>query len=141
MDLPHVWTPWLKNALVTADDVIIVATPDLASLRNAKNIIDLLKTARPNDAAPRLVLNQMDVPGRPEIPVKDFTAALGVEPSCLIPFDAKLFGGASNNGQMIAEIGQGGKVAEALNQLTAAITGRTPEIKAKKSFLANLFKK
>ena len=141
MDLPHVWTPWLKNALITADDVIIVATPDLASLRNAKNIIDLLKAARPNDAAPRLVLNQMDLPGRPEIPVKDFTAALGVEPSCLIPFDAKLFGGASNNGQMIAEVAQGGKVAEALNQLTAAITGRTPEIKAKKSFIANLFKK
>ena len=42
---------------------------------------------------------------------------------------------------MIAEVGQGGKVAEALNQLTAAVTGRMPEAKAKKSFLANLFKK
>jgi len=141
MDLPHVWTPWLKQNLISADDVVIVATPDLASLRNAKNIIDLLKASRPNDQAPRLVLNQMEVPGRPEIPVKDFTAALGLEPCCLIPFDAKLFGQASNNGQMIAEVGAGSKVGEALTQLTALITGRTPEVKPKKSFLQTLFKK
>lgn len=141
MDLPHVWTPWLRQNLIAADDVVIVATPDLASLRNAKNIIDLLKAARPNDQAPRLVLNQMEVPGRPEIPVKDFTAALGLEPCCLIPFDAKLFGQASNNGQMIAEVGAASKVGEALTQLTALITGRTPEVKPKKSFLQSLFKK
>lgn len=140
MDLPHVWTPWLRNNLIAADEVVIVATPDLASLRNAKNIIDLLKQSRPNDAPPRLVLNQTEMPGRPEIPVKDFTAALGVEPTVLIPFDAKLFGQASNNGQMIAECGPASKVADALTQLTAAITGRTPEIKAKASFLDSLFK-
>ena len=143
MDLPHIWTPWLKHNLIAADEVVIVATPDLASLRNAKNIIDLLKHSRPNDSAPKLVLNQMEMPGRPEIPVKDFTAALGVEPCCLIPFDAKLFGSASNNGQMIAECGPTTKVAESLRQLTASITGRTPEPKVKKStsFLGNLFKK
>jgi len=144
MDLPHTWTPWVRSNLVTADDVIIVATPDLASLRNAKNIIDLLKHARPNDSAPRLVLNQTEMPGRPEIPVKDFTAALGIEPVCLIPFDAKLFGGAANNGQMIAELQPAGKVAEAFNTLTAAISGRAPATAAKKggtSFLAGLFKK
>ncbi len=145
MDLPHVWTPWLKANLIAADDVVIVATPDLASLRNAKNIIDLLKHARPNDQAPRLVLNQVDMPGRPEIPVKDFTAALGIEPCCLIPFDAKLFGQASNNGQMVAETAPTSKVADAIGQLTATVTGRVPEPKAKKqkssSFLGNLFKK
>ena len=144
MDLPHTWTPWVRSNLITADDVIIVATPDLASLRNAKNIIDLLKHARPNDSAPRLVLNQMDVPGRPEIPVKDFTAALGLEPVCLIPFDAKLFGGAANNGQMLAEVQPAGKVADAFNILTAAITGRTTATTGRKggtSFLATLFKK
>ncbi len=144
MDLPHTWTPWVRSNLITADDVIIVATPDLASLRNAKNIIDLLKHARPNDSAPRLVLNQMDMPGRPEIPVKDFVAALGLEPVCQIPFDAKLFGGAANNGQMIAEVQPSGKVADAFSALTAAVTGRAPANAAKKggsSFLSSLFKK
>src|SRR5258706_14575905 len=58
LDLPHVWQPWVKAALLAADDVVIVAAPDLTSLRNAKHIIDLLKAARPNDAPPRLVVNQ-----------------------------------------------------------------------------------
>ena len=143
MDLPHLWSPWLKANLIAADEVVIVATPDLASLRNAKNIIDLLKHSRPNDSAPKLVLNQTEMPGRPEIPVKDFTAALGIEPCALIPFDAKLFGQASNNGQMLSEVAPAGKVADAMAQLTARITGRNPEPKTKKSssFLGNLFKK
>jgi len=143
MDLPHLWSPWLKANLIAADEVVIVATPDLASLRNAKNIIDLLRHSRPNDAAPKLVLNQTETPGRPEIPVKDFTAALGIEPCALIPFDAKLFGQASNNGQMLNEVAPAGKVADAMAQLTARITGRNPEPKTRKSssFLGNLFKK
>ena len=72
LDLPHGWTPWIKAALLAADDVVIVATPDLTSLRNAKNIIELVKNARPNDTPPRLVINQVGMPKRPEIPVQGF---------------------------------------------------------------------
>lgn len=131
MDLPHVWTPWLKKCLIAADEVVIVATPDLASLRNAKNLIELLKSFRPNDNPPRVVLNQVDMPGRPEIPVKDFTAALGLAPACTIAFDAKTFGQAANNGQMIAECAPASKAHEALLTLTSTITGRAPETKKK----------
>ncbi len=60
---------------------MIVATPDLTSLRNAKNIVELVKSARPNDAPPRLVLNQVGMPKRPEIPAKDFAETMGVEPA------------------------------------------------------------
>ncbi|HCK83671.1 MAG TPA: pilus assembly protein CpaE, partial [Hyphomonadaceae bacterium] len=38
LDLPHTWTSWVKHILLAADDVIVVAGPDLASLRNTKNI-------------------------------------------------------------------------------------------------------
>lgn len=142
MDLPHTWSPWVKQNLIAADDVIIVATPDLASLRNAKNIIDLLKNARPNDKAPKVVLNQVETPGRPEIPLKDFTAALGIEPIVEVPFDAKLFGQAANNGQMVNELDPKAKASQALAALTGAVTGRAVEVKTvKKSLLASLFKK
>ena len=43
VDLPHSWTPWTKRVLLQADEVVITAAPDLANLRNAKNIVDLLK--------------------------------------------------------------------------------------------------
>ena len=41
--------------LVSADDILIVAAPDLANLRNAKNMVDLLRAARPNDHRPYLL--------------------------------------------------------------------------------------
>jgi pilus assembly protein CpaE len=142
MDLPHIWSPWLKNCLVSADDVVIVATPDLASLRNAKNMIDLLKSYRPNDKPPRVVLNQTEMPGRPEIPRKDFTAALGIEPICSIPFDPKTFGVASNNGQMIGELAPNSRANEALADIVMAITGRARDVKKPSgSLLSKLFKK
>ncbi len=142
MDLPHVWSAWMKQTLLGADDVVIVATPDLASLRNAKNLFDLIRQARPNDAPPRLVLNQVGVPGRPEIPVKDFAAALGVEPSLVLPFDPKTFGQAANNGQMVLESGAKTKTAEGLIHLAQLICRReAPPQRASKSIFSGLLKK
>ena len=141
LDLPHLWSNWMRRVLLGADEVVITAVPDLASLRNAKNIVDLLRQARPNDQPPRLVLNQMGMPGRPEIPTKDFSAALGVDNVLFLPFDAKLFGQAANNGQMIAEVNARSKSAEALQSLAQLIARRDPPPAQKTSALAGLFKR
>jgi pilus assembly protein CpaE len=125
LDLPHGWAPWIRNALLAADDVVIVATPDLTSLRNAKNIIELVKGARPNDNPPRLVINQVGMPRRPEIPSKDFAETMGVEPSAIIAFDPALFGQAANNGQMVIEVQPKAPVSESVRRLCRALTGRT----------------
>jgi pilus assembly protein CpaE len=124
LDLPHAWTPWKRRMLVTSDDVVVVAEPDLASLRNAKNIVDLIRAARPNDAPPRVVLNKIGLPGRPEIPLKDFGEALGLTPCMMVTFDAKLFGQAANNGQMLSEVGPKSKQAESLELLARMISRR-----------------
>ena len=124
LDLPHLWSAWIRRILLASDEVVLVAAPDLASLRNAKNMVDLMRQHRPNDAPPRLVLNQVGVPGRPEIPVKDFSDALGLEPALVLPFDPKLFGKAANNGQMIQEIMPKSKAAEGLDYLAQLISRR-----------------
>lgn len=141
LDLPHVWTAWKRKILLSSDDLVIVATPDLASLRNAKNMIDLVRRARPNDAPPRLVLNQVGIPGRPEIPVKDFGEALGLAPALCLPFDPKLFGQAANNGQMISEVGPKSRSAEGLDHLAQQIARREAPAPQKTSLLSTLFKK
>jgi pilus assembly protein CpaE len=144
LDLPHAWTPWKRRMLTTSDDVVVVAEPDLASLRNAKNIVDLVRAARPNDAPPRVVLNKVGVPGRPEIPLKDFGEALGLTPSMSIMFDAKLFGQAANNGQMLQEVGPKSKQAESFDILARMISRReTGEAPAPRptSFLDRLLRK
>ena len=124
LDLPHQWWSWARSSVYGADEVIITATPDLASLRNAKHIYDTINATRPHDAAPKIVLNQVGLPKRPEIPVKDFADALGVEPSLVLPFDAMTFGTAANNGQMVAEMAADSRVAEGFVQLAALLTGR-----------------
>ena len=111
LDVPHQWTGWTRRTLVSADDILIVAAPDLANLRNSKNLVDLLRAARPNDHRPFYCLNQVGVPKRPEIKSGDFAKALDDEPIASIPFDPQLFGTAANNGQMIAEISASHKTA------------------------------
>jgi pilus assembly protein CpaE len=133
VDMPHVWTPWVKACLIAADEIVVVATPDLASLRNAKNLIDLVRHARPNDSPPRLVINQAGMPKRPEIPAKDFAETMGVEPTTIIPFDAALFGQAGNNGQMVLEIAAKSPVAESLSKLARTLVGRETPAAADKS--------
>jgi pilus assembly protein CpaE len=50
VDVPHLWSGWARRILVSADEVVVIASPDLANLRNAKNLIDNVKNARLNDA-------------------------------------------------------------------------------------------
>ena len=123
VDVPNMWAPWIKYTLISADQVVITATPELASLRNAKNIVDMLKLARPNDAPPKLVLNQVGVAKRPEIPAADFGKAVGIDVSCVIPYDAQTFGTAQSNGQMIFEVAAKSKAADALTGLVQMIAG------------------
>lgn len=133
LDIPNLWTVWSKQLLMGADDVVITSTPDLASLRNTKNIFDFLTAARPNDKAPLIILNQVGVQKRPEIPVAEFSKAIGVEPTVVIPFDAHVFGTASTNGQMLSEVGPKSKAAEQVAMLGQLLIGKNPEAPSHKS--------
>lgn len=138
LDLPHTWTRWMRQTLMAADEVVIVAQPDLAGLRNAKNLYDMVKVGRPNDAPPKVVLNMVGVPKRPEIPVKDFAEALGSEPALVLPYDPQLFGTASNNGQMVFDVSPQSKCAEGLDHLAQLLTGKVAAPKPKESMLDKL---
>jgi pilus assembly protein CpaE len=131
LDIPHQWTGWSKRTLIAADDILIVAAPDLANLRNAKNMLDLLRTARPNDRRPSYCLNMVGVPKRPEIKPADFAKALDDQPVAVIPFEPPVFGTAANNGQMIAELSSSHRTAETFRQLAQMLTGRADTKKSK----------
>jgi pilus assembly protein CpaE len=141
LDVPHIWSGWTKRLLVSADDILVVAGPDLANLRNAKNMVDLLRTARPNDHKPYYCLNQVGVPKRPEITPADFAKALEDHPLVVIPFEPQLFGTAANNGQMIAEVSANHKSAEMFRQLAQVLTGRAEAKRARGGLLTPLLAK
>jgi pilus assembly protein CpaE len=123
LDIPHMWTSSTRRVLLSCDEVILVATPDLTSLRNARSFFDTMRMARPNDAAPRLILNMTNVPKRPEITIDDFGKALE----------------AANNGQMLAEVDP---TIRYFHDIIKTLTGKSETVvPAKKSFLAPLLKR
>lgn len=128
VDLPNAWSDWSKRILTQADEVVITAAPDLANLRNAKNIVDLLKSARSNDGPPHLVLNMANMPKRPEIGVKEFCQSLDLDAAAIIEFDSENFGQAANNGQMIEELSKKIKAVQSFHSLAALIMHRKESV-------------
>ncbi len=124
VDLPHTWTAWTKRILLSADEVVITAAPDLANLRNAKNLLDLLRQSRHHDGPPHLVLNMVNMPKRPEISVKEFCQNLDLKPAAAIEFDAESFGQAANNGQMIEELSKKAKAVQPFRELAMSLAHR-----------------
>ncbi|WP_297106799.1 AAA family ATPase [uncultured Devosia sp.] len=124
LDIPHGWTAWTRQTLASIDDVVIIAEPDLANLRNAKNMADAIKSMRPTDSAPKLVLNKLGIPRRPEIGAGEFASSVECELIGQIGFDAAVFGTAANNGQMIAEVAANNKINEVYRAIGMQVTGR-----------------
>ncbi len=141
LDIPHAWNAWVRKTLFSADEVVIVVEPDLANLRNSKNMVDLLKQGRANDRPPHLIINKSGLAKRPEIKIDDFATALGLTPLVTIPFDAQLFGTAANNGQMIAETDPKSPIAASFELIARTVMGRSEPRKAKKSALGPLLER
>ena len=139
LDVPHIWTAWARKTLIAADEIVLTVEPDLANLRNAKGLVDLLRAARPNDRLPRLVVNKHNLARRPEINVDEFAAAVNLKPAAVIPFDAHLFGTAANNGQMIAETSAKSPIAETFDAIARAVTRRDEVRRPSKSLFGPLF--
>ena len=124
LDIPHAWNAWVRHTLATIDEVVIVAEPDLANLRNTKNLADTIKALRPTERAPGLVLNKVGMPRRPEINANEFAGSVDCALLGQLPFDAALFGTAANNGQMIAEVAANNKINEVYRSIGLHVTGR-----------------
>ena len=140
LDVPHQWTAWTRRALVGADDILIVAEPDLANMRNTKNMMSMLKSARPNDRPPLYCINQVGMHKRPEIELRAFAKTIESQPIATIPFDSRTFGEAANNGQMIVEVAAKHRAARMFQQMARRLTGRG-EPKQKDSFLSPIINK
>lgn len=142
IDLPHAWAPWLKQVLLYADEIVLTAAPDLANLRNARNLIDLLEPSRQNGKLPQLVINMAKRPRRPDISIEEFSAALDLDPALVIEFDSETFGLAANNGQMIEEFSRKARAAQQFRTLALALAQRTePKAAAQPSPLAPILDK
>jgi pilus assembly protein CpaE len=133
LDIPHAWNAWVRHTLATVDEIVIVAEPDLANLRNAKNLADTVKALRPTESEPLLVVNKIGVPKRPEIAAREFATSVECRLLGQIPFDPATFGTAANNGQMLAEVAANNRINDIFRMVGMHVTGRTTPEAATKS--------
>lgn len=143
LDMPHSWNHWIRTTLMRADEVIIVATPDLACLRNTKNLLDTLILLRPNDNPAHLILNQTGVAKRPEISANDFCAPLNIKPLAVIEYDPQLFGKAANNAYMLGEADPNHKISIKITEIARELLGKhdVPTSAKKAGPLSGIFSK
>jgi pilus assembly protein CpaE len=103
VDVPHVWTDWSEALLTSADETVLVVAPDIANIRDARNMLDFLNSKRGDSRQVKLVINKSDVAKRTRLLPKDISNTLGVQPVAAIPFDPAAFIEAANDGKMIGE--------------------------------------
>lgn len=132
-DVPHLWANWTDHLLRVADELVIVATPDLPCLRDSKNMVDQFVPKRGDALPTRLILNRIDAFRKTQLAAKDFQETLGVAPMASLPFEPNLFGSASNNGQMLGEAAKTHKVVDAIRQVAGQLSGRQTVAKRKAS--------
>ena len=125
VDLPRLWCDWSDHVLAGADEIVLVAQPDLASLREAKRFLELVAPRRVEGAAaPRLVVNKQDCYRKTQLSPKDFAETLGIQPALVLPFEPVLFGEAANNGQMLSEAAKGHKVVQQIASFAERLAGQ-----------------
>ena len=78
---------------------------------------------------------------RPEIAAAEFAKTVEIDPVAVIAHDAKLFGSAANNGQMIAEVDPKGRTTQIFVQLASVIAGRVDAAKSRKGLFDPLVAK
>jgi pilus assembly protein CpaE len=117
LDMPHHWTDWTTSVLSSVDDVVITATPDLAGMRNTKNLLEFLKAQRPNDPDPILVLNKVGMSKTTEIDVKTFGEMVGMEPHIVIGWDPESHFEGANEGKMLTEVKSAATAVQGLQYL------------------------
>ena len=124
VDLPRQWSDWVSNLLVLSDEVVITAAPDLSNLRDAKMLVDWMRSRRGEQANVRLVLNKLDAAKKTQLSLKDFQESLRLAPIGVLPFEPQVFGQLSNNGQVFGEGARSHKAAATFRQLATALGAR-----------------
>lgn len=147
LDLPRRWSPWVSTVARIADEVVLVAAADLASMRNARNLLDQLRVIRTHDQPPLLLLNRIGRSRYGEIGRKDFEKHIGQDVADVLAEDAETFGKALTYGKTILDTRPRSKAARAVTRLAELICERCEALplpaasKPARWGLARLFRK
>jgi len=124
LDLPGTRASDLKTVLQLVDRVVLVAEPDLVSLRNVRNWHGWICQLRGNADALHVVPNKVGMPKRLEILPRQFEDTL---PGCrplAVPFDASLLDAYSGTNDLVYQKVLSRRAKRGLAQVADMVAGR-----------------
>ncbi len=123
LDVPHVWTPAVQNALMMADEVLIVSDPTLQGLRNTQLLFESIGPGKPHGTYLKFLLNCVGLEVSIELGSKDFSEAVGATPVTSIPWAPLPFRTSSTQGRMVVENKKNQKIRDLFEGLAGNISG------------------
>lgn len=143
VDVPHMWNGWVEGLLTGADEAVLVLGPDIANIRDARNILDFLNSKRGESRPCRVIINKSDLAKRTRLLPKDISNTLGIQPIASIPFDPAVFIESANDGKMIGDRFKSHKLVGVFSDLAMKLGARgSTKSKPQKAFsLPSLFRK
>jgi pilus assembly protein CpaE len=92
-----------RNILAKANDVVMVTSPTLSSIRSARSLLQEVKSLRGDkDDKIHIVLNQKGISSGFEVSESDLTTALKIKPELTISFLPKVFCASEGQGKPIS---------------------------------------
>lgn len=127
VDVPRQMNPMSRHVLAHADHVIIVAEPQIISLRDSLRIKDFLvdHLKRP---APIMLLNRVGLSSGNELSAKEFAKNFGQEPAAQLAFMQEVIA-ATAQGELLTSSPKLSALAASLRGLAKRIGGVKPEQK------------
>jgi pilus assembly protein CpaE len=99
----------LQSAVISrANQVVVVSTPALPALRQARSLIQEIKEIRGgSDKEISMILNMHGMSPANEVSKGDIEKALEFKPSAIVPFNAKVFAAAESEGRKVIDDKEG----------------------------------
>lgn len=132
LDIPHLWAPWVRELLIECNELVLVTYPDLANLRDVRNLVEVLNQARGTGAPTQLILNRVGVARKGELTGKDFEESVKLTPKLSIPYEPGVFGTAMNNGDAVVQTAPNSESTKSFLKLATLVSGKGAAKKARK---------
>lgn len=113
-----------KRFLSRASGIVLVTTPLLPSLRNARTLLSELKTLRGGLKDVRLLVNMRGIAGSEEVPAKDVDTLLEMETAAKIPYAPKIFAGAEASGKPVGGNRSADDIMQSILPLASWLSGK-----------------
>ncbi len=134
-----------KRLIELSSEVVVVTTPMISSLRNARALLNEIKVIRAGTNVVDLVVNMKGIGNSEEVPMDDIHEALDMSPACVVNYLPKVFAESETMGKPIGEIKEAEgflkKMLSIAEKSTAIKSGEIKKEKQSVGFLQSLIKK